>query len=50
MMGDDAAKQPPLGRLGGPEDLKGIVAVLASDAGSFITGQIIAIDDGVTAM
>ena len=50
MMGDDAAKQPPLGRLGGPEDLKGIVAVLASDAGSFITGQIIAIDGGVTAM
>ena len=50
MMGDDAAKQAPLGRLGGPEDLKGIVAVLASDAGSFITGQIIAIDGGVTAM
>jgi gluconate 5-dehydrogenase len=50
MMGDDAAKQPPLRRLGGPEDLKGIVAVLASDAGRFITGQIIAIDGGATAM
>jgi gluconate 5-dehydrogenase len=50
MMGDDVSRQPPLGRLGGPEDLKGIVAVLASDAGSFITGQIIAIDGGVTAM
>ena len=50
MMGDDASNQPPLGRLGGPEDLKGIVAVLASDAGSFITGQIIAIDGGATAM
>jgi len=50
MMGDDVSRQAPLGRLGGPEDLKGIVAVLASDAGSFITGQIIAIDGGVTAM
>jgi gluconate 5-dehydrogenase len=50
MMGDDAAKQRPLRRLGGPEDLKGIVVVLASDAGRFITGQIIAIDGGATAM
>lgn len=49
MMGEDAAKAPPLRRLGGPEDLKGIVAVLASDAGRFITGQIIAVDGGVTA-
>jgi len=39
-----------LGRLGGPEDLKGLVAVLASDAGRFITGQIVAVDGGVTAM
>lgn len=50
MMGDDAANQAPLRRVGGPEDLKGLVAVLASDAGRFITGQIVAIDGGVTAM
>ena len=50
MMGDDVAREAPLGRLGGPEDLKGLVAVLASDAGRFITGQIVAIDGGVTAM
>jgi len=50
MMGDDVAGEAPLGRLGGPEDLKGLVAVLASDAGRFITGQIVAIDGGVTAM
>jgi gluconate 5-dehydrogenase len=50
LMGDDAGKATPLQRLGGPEDLKGIVAVLASDAGRFITGQIIAIDGGATAM
>ena len=50
MMGVDVAGEAPLGRLGGPEDLKGLVAVLASDAGGFITGQIVAIDGGVTAM
>jgi gluconate 5-dehydrogenase len=50
IMGDDAAKRQPLRRMGGPEDLKGIIAVLASDAGRFITGQIIAIDGGATSM
>jgi gluconate 5-dehydrogenase len=50
IMGDDAAKHQPLRRMGGPEDLKGIIAVLASDAGRFITGQVIAIDGGATAM
>lgn len=49
MIGDDAAKRAPLRRIGGPEDLKGVVALLASDAGAFITGQIIAVDGGVTA-
>jgi len=49
MIGDDAAKRAPLQRIGGPEDLKGVVALLASDAGAFITGQIIAVDGGVTA-
>jgi len=49
MVGDDAAKRAPLRRVGGPEDLKGVVALLASEAGAFITGQIIAVDGGVTA-
>jgi len=39
----------PLGRTGGSEDLKGVTALLASDAGAFITGQIIAVDGGLTA-
>jgi len=43
-------KLAPLNRTGGPEDLKGLTALLASDAGSFITGQIIAVDGGLTAV
>ena len=50
ILGEDAANRAPLKRLGGPEDLKGVAALLASDAGAFITGQIIAVDGGVTAM
>jgi gluconate 5-dehydrogenase len=49
IIGDDAAKRTPLRRVGGSEDLKGVVALLASDAGAFITGQVIAVDGGVTA-
>ncbi len=40
----------PFKRLGGPEDLKGVAALLASDAGAYITGQIIAVDGGITAI
>jgi gluconate 5-dehydrogenase len=48
-LGAEAAKKAPLRRLGGPEDLKGVAALLASDASAFITGQIIAVDGGATA-
>ena len=50
MLGDKVAEKAPLKRMGGPEDLKGIVALFASDACAFITGQIIAVDGGVTAI
>ena len=50
MIGDEAARQAPLRRIGGPEDLKGVVALFASDACAFITGQVIAVDGGVTAI
>jgi len=40
----------PLRRLGGAEDLKGIAALLASDASQHMTGQIIAVDGGVSAI
>ncbi|WP_019586169.1 SDR family oxidoreductase [Deinococcus apachensis] len=40
----------PLGRLGGPEDLKGLALLLSSDASAYMTGQNIAVDGGVTAI
>jgi gluconate 5-dehydrogenase len=47
---DTLAQQAPLGRLGGDEDLKGAVALFASDAGRHITGQVLAVDGGVSAV
>lgn len=51
MVGDERlAARAPLNRMGGPEDLKGLAVLLASDASAFITGQIVAVDGGVTAV
>ncbi|MGE5096490.1 MAG: SDR family oxidoreductase [Betaproteobacteria bacterium] len=50
IIGDRAASKAPLNRVGGPEDLKGVALLLASDAGAFITGQVIAVDGGATAI
>lgn len=41
-------KAIPFGRLGHPDDLPGIVAFLASDEASFITGQVISVSGGLT--
>jgi NAD(P)-dependent dehydrogenase (short-subunit alcohol dehydrogenase family) len=40
------ASKNPLNRIGQPDDLKGAVALLCSDAGSYITGQDLHVDGG----
>jgi gluconate 5-dehydrogenase len=47
---DELARGAPLQRLGDDEDLKGAAALFASDAGKHITGQILAVDGGVSAV
>jgi gluconate 5-dehydrogenase len=43
------ASAVPLGRIGMPEDMAGAVNFLVSDAASFVTGQTIYVDGGLTA-
>jgi dehydrogenase/reductase SDR family protein 4 len=38
----------PMGRVGEPEEMVGAILYLASDASSYVTGQVIAIDGGKT--
>jgi gluconate 5-dehydrogenase len=47
-LGEKIIARSPLHRLGDGEDLKGVVALLASDASRHITGQIIAVDGGAS--
>jgi 3-oxoacyl-[acyl-carrier protein] reductase len=42
------AGQIPLERLGSPMDVAGAVAFLASDLASYITGQVLVVDGGIT--
>jgi len=44
--GEMVRKVTPTRRLGGPEDLKGLAVLLASEASRHITGQAIAVDGG----
>lgn len=47
---DNIAGHAPLQRIGDDEDLKGATLLFASQAGKHITGQILAVDGGVSAM
>jgi gluconate 5-dehydrogenase len=47
--GDQMMARIPLNRFGGEEDIKGLAALLASEAGRHITGQNIAVYGGTTA-
>jgi NAD(P)-dependent dehydrogenase (short-subunit alcohol dehydrogenase family) len=47
---DKLAAAAPLRRLGDDDDLKGAALLFASAAGKHITGQILAVDGGVSAV
>jgi len=47
-IGESVIAQTPLRRLGNDEDLKGVVALLASDAARHISGQIVGVDGGAS--
>ncbi|MCE2658811.1 MAG: SDR family oxidoreductase [Rubrivivax sp.] len=50
-LGEEAlAATAPLRRIGGDDDLKGAVLLLSSAAGRHITGQVLAVDGGVSAV
>jgi glucose 1-dehydrogenase len=42
-----AASAVPLGRMGEPDDFRGIVLLICSDAGSYMTGQNVFVDGGM---
>jgi NAD(P)-dependent dehydrogenase (short-subunit alcohol dehydrogenase family) len=46
---DVVARSTPIGRIGDPDELVGPALLLCSDAGSFVTGEVVTVDGGATA-
>lgn len=47
-MRESVVNSAPLGRLGSPDDIASVVLFLASDAASYMTGQVLTVDGGLT--
>ena len=45
--GDEIAARSPLGRIGRPDDMAGVVVYLSSRAGAYVTGAVIPVDGGI---
>jgi NAD(P)-dependent dehydrogenase (short-subunit alcohol dehydrogenase family) len=45
--GEEIAAKSPLGRIGRPDDMAGVVVYLASRAGAYVTGAVIPVDGGI---
>jgi 3-oxoacyl-[acyl-carrier protein] reductase len=46
--GDEIKKRIPVRRLGRPEDIAGAVMFFAADESSYVTGQVLKVDGGLT--
>jgi gluconate 5-dehydrogenase len=49
MAGEELVRRVPLRRFGGPEEMKGPVVFLASDAAAYVTGHTLVVDGGQSA-
>lgn len=47
--GNDIIRNTPMGRFGEPNELNGVAIWLSSDASSFVTGTVVAVDGGFSA-